>query len=74
MGPRSLVLVMMVIVVGEASQDLKLLDSSHIVITIPEHWDMISRRWRTRKPVQQVVGIWAWFVSCMWEPRICVLV
>ncbi|KAF4718583.1 hypothetical protein FOZ63_019731, partial [Perkinsus olseni] len=39
---------------GEASQDLKLLDSSHIVITTPEHWDMISRRWRTRKPVQQV--------------------
>ncbi|EEQ98855.1 u520, putative [Perkinsus marinus ATCC 50983] len=55
---------------GEASQDLKLLDSSHIVITIPEHWDMISRRWRTRKPVQQVSLFIADDLHLLNHPRI----
>jgi pre-mRNA-splicing helicase BRR2 len=34
--------------------DLNILQSSHITITTPEKWDLLSRRWKTRKPVQEV--------------------
>ncbi|GBG66811.1 hypothetical protein CBR_g70690 [Chara braunii] len=39
---------------GQTSTDLKLLEKGQIVITTPEHWDMLSRRWKQRKHVQQV--------------------
>jgi len=39
---------------GEASTDVKLLDKGNIVISTPEKWDMVSRRWKQRKPVQNV--------------------
>lgn len=39
---------------GETVADLKLLSQSHIVITTPQKWDVVSRRWRVRKPVQAV--------------------
>ena len=39
---------------GEATADVKLLDKGNIVITTPEKWDMLSRRWKQRKPVQNV--------------------
>mmetsp|Transcript_2205 Transcript_2205/g.3149 ORF Transcript_2205/g.3149 Transcript_2205/m.3149 type:complete len:1192 (+) Transcript_2205:11-3586(+) len=39
---------------GDAAADLKLLGPGRILITTAEHWDMLSRRWRQRKAVQQV--------------------
>lgn len=39
---------------GEAAVDVKTLDKSNIVIATPEHWDMLSRRWKQRKSVQQL--------------------
>eukprot|EP00887_Chlorella_sp_A99_P002917 scaffold6.g2917.t1 len=39
---------------GEAQADLKLLERGNIVIATPEQWDMLSRRWKQRKAVQQV--------------------
>lgn len=43
-----------VMLTGETAADLKLLSSAHIVITTPQRWDVLSRRWRVRKPVQAV--------------------
>ncbi len=39
---------------GETTADLKLLERGNIVITTPQRWDMLSRRWRQRKAVQNV--------------------
>ncbi|KAI4978689.1 hypothetical protein ZWY2020_015442 [Hordeum vulgare] len=39
---------------GETAADLKLLDKGEIIISTPEKWDALSRRWKQRKPVQQV--------------------
>ena len=39
---------------GEGATDLKLLERGDIVVTTPEKWDMVSRRWRQRKAVQSV--------------------
>jgi len=33
---------------------LKALEKGNIVISSPEHWDMLSRRWKQRKNVQNV--------------------
>lgn len=43
-----------VMLTGDTATDLKLLASAHIVITTPQRWDVLSRRWRVRKPVQAV--------------------
>ena len=34
--------------------DVKALERGNIVISTPEHWDMLSRRWRVRKNVQNL--------------------
>ncbi|XVE52318.1 hypothetical protein DITRI_Ditri02bG0113300 [Diplodiscus trichospermus] len=39
---------------GELAMDLKLLEKGQIVISTPEKWDALSRRWKQRKYVQQV--------------------
>jgi len=39
---------------GETTTDLKLLDRNTIIISTPQRWDMISRRWKQRKGVQNV--------------------
>ncbi|SJX63979.1 probable ATP dependent RNA helicase [Sporisorium reilianum f. sp. reilianum] len=39
---------------GETSADLRLLEMADVVICTPEHWDVLSRRWRQRKNVQTV--------------------
>ncbi|GAC95807.1 hypothetical protein PHSY_003384 [Pseudozyma hubeiensis SY62] len=39
---------------GETSADLRLLELADVVVCIPEHWDVLSRRWRQRKNVQNV--------------------
>ena len=40
--------------IGEAAADLKALDKGNIIISTPEHWDVLSRRWKQRKNVQNV--------------------
>jgi pre-mRNA-splicing helicase BRR2 len=40
--------------VGETTSDVKILEESNVVITTPEKWDLMSRRWKTRKSVQEV--------------------
>jgi pre-mRNA-splicing helicase BRR2 len=37
---------------GETSVDLKLLEKGQVVIATPERWDIMSRRWKQRKNVQ----------------------
>ncbi|KAI3888520.1 hypothetical protein MKX03_008711 [Papaver bracteatum] len=39
---------------GELATDLKLLEKGQVVISTPENWDSLSRRWKVRKHVQQV--------------------
>ncbi|TKY89875.1 hypothetical protein EX895_001172 [Sporisorium graminicola] len=39
---------------GETSADLRLLEMADVVVCTPEHWDVLSRRWRQRKNVQSV--------------------
>lgn len=43
-----------VILTGETSTDLRLLREGNIVVSTPEHWDVLSRRWKQRKNVQNV--------------------
>ena len=40
---------------GESTTDLKLLKKGQIIISTPEKWDALSRRWKQRKLVQQVI-------------------
>lgn len=39
---------------GDANADLALMASGQIIISTPQSWDILSRRWKTRKPVQDV--------------------
>lgn len=39
---------------GEQTVDLKLTQTGSLIITTPERWDNISRRWKQRKSVQNV--------------------
>ncbi|CAH2058393.1 unnamed protein product [Thlaspi arvense] len=39
---------------GETALDLKLLEKGQIIISTPEKWDALSRRWKQRKYIQQV--------------------
>ncbi|XP_070003748.1 DExH-box ATP-dependent RNA helicase DExH12-like [Nicotiana sylvestris] len=39
---------------GETTSDLKLLEKGQLIISTPEKWDALSRRWKQRKHVQQV--------------------
>ncbi|RXM31382.1 U5 small nuclear ribonucleoprotein 200 kDa helicase [Acipenser ruthenus] len=41
-----------VLLTGETSTDLKLLGKGDIIISTPEKWDILSRRWKQRKNVQ----------------------
>lgn len=43
-----------VLLTGETSADLKLLAKGNIIIGTPEKWDVLSRRWKQRKNVQNV--------------------
>ena len=42
----------MTISLGALQPDLKALERGNIVIATAEHWDMLSRRWKQRKNVQ----------------------
>ena len=39
---------------GETALDLKILNGSGVILSTPQNWDQISRRWRHRKGVQAV--------------------
>ncbi|CAN1127789.1 DExH-box ATP-dependent RNA helicase DExH12 [Linum perenne] len=39
---------------GETATDLKLIEKGQIIVSTPEKWDALSRRWKQRKYVQQV--------------------
>lgn len=39
---------------GETSADLKLLAKGNVIVSTPEQWDVLSRRWKQRKNVQNV--------------------
>ncbi|KAG1680515.1 U5 small nuclear ribonucleoprotein helicase [Nymphon striatum] len=43
-----------VLLSGETGADLKLLAKGNIIISTPEKWDVLSRRWKQRKNVQNV--------------------
>ncbi|GFY86340.1 U5 small nuclear ribonucleoprotein helicase [Actinidia rufa] len=39
---------------GETTTDLKLLEKGQLIVSTPEKWDALSRRWKQRKHIQQV--------------------
>lgn len=39
---------------GDTSTDLRILNESDVIVCIPAHWDVLSRRWRQRKAIQEV--------------------
>ncbi|CAG9864245.1 unnamed protein product [Phyllotreta striolata] len=43
-----------VLLTGETGTDLKLLAKGQVVITTAEKWDVLSRRWKQRKNVQNI--------------------
>ncbi|XP_076060028.1 U5 small nuclear ribonucleoprotein l(3)72Ab [Oratosquilla oratoria] len=43
-----------VLLTGETGTDLKLLNKAHIVVATAEKWDVLSRRWKQRKNVQNI--------------------
>ena len=43
-----------VILTGETGTDLKLLAKGNIIISTPEKWDVLSRRWKQRRNVQNI--------------------
>ncbi|KAL3278293.1 hypothetical protein HHI36_013626 [Cryptolaemus montrouzieri] len=43
-----------VLLTGETGTDLKLLSKGQIIITTAEKWDVLSRRWKQRKNVQNI--------------------
>lgn len=43
-----------VLLTGETATDLKLLAKGNIIVGTPEKWDVLSRRWKQRKNVQNV--------------------
>ncbi|VDP05372.1 unnamed protein product [Soboliphyme baturini] len=40
--------------VGDTASDLKLIAKGQLIITTPEKWDVLSRRWKQRKNVQNI--------------------
>merc|ERR1712198_429499 len=43
-----------VVLTGETATDLKLLAKGNVIISTPEKWDVLSRRWKQRKNVQNI--------------------
>ena len=44
----------MVILTGETGTDLKLLAKGNVIISTPDKWDVLSRRWKQRRNVQNI--------------------
>lgn len=47
-------IIKVVILTGETGTDLKLLAKGNLIISTPEKWDVLSRRWKQRKNVQNI--------------------
>ncbi|KAI0979875.1 hypothetical protein GJ496_001918 [Pomphorhynchus laevis] len=43
-----------VLLTGETATDLKLIAKGDIIVSTPEKWDILSRRWKQRRNVQKV--------------------
>eukprot|EP01062_Namystynia_karyoxenos_P034812 TRINITY_DN2548_c0_g1_i1.p1 TRINITY_DN2548_c0_g1~~TRINITY_DN2548_c0_g1_i1.p1 ORF type:complete len:2184 (+),score=931.08 TRINITY_DN2548_c0_g1_i1:79-6552(+) len=43
-----------VMLCGETTSDLKLLEAGELIVATAEHWDQVSRRWQRRKNVTSV--------------------
>jgi len=43
-----------VLLTGETATDLKLIAKGNVVVATPDKWDVLSRRWKQRKNVQNV--------------------
>jgi pre-mRNA-splicing helicase BRR2 len=43
-----------VLLTGETATDLKLIAKAHVIVSTPVNWDILSRRWKQRKQVQNV--------------------
>lgn len=43
-----------ILLTGETGTDLKLLAKAQIIITTADKWDVLSRRWKQRKNVQNI--------------------
>ncbi|XP_047332165.1 DExH-box ATP-dependent RNA helicase DExH12-like [Impatiens glandulifera] len=39
---------------GETAMDMKLIEKGQVIVSTPDKWDALSRRWKQRKHVQQV--------------------
>eukprot|EP00923_Selenidium_pygospionis_P000890 GHVN01001382.1.p1 GENE.GHVN01001382.1~~GHVN01001382.1.p1 ORF type:complete len:2211 (-),score=363.43 GHVN01001382.1:2249-8881(-) len=39
---------------GDVQSDLKIIEASNIIVTTPERWDFVSRRWKTRKVLKEI--------------------
>ncbi len=42
------------VLTGETATDLKIISKANIIISTPVNWDILSRRWKQRKQVQNV--------------------
>jgi pre-mRNA-splicing helicase BRR2 len=42
------------ILTGTLTTDLKILDTSDVVISNPENWDQVTRRWKQRKVLKKI--------------------
>ena len=51
---KLLLCLQVVILTGETGTDLKLLAKGNLIISTPEKWDVLSRRWKQRKNVQNI--------------------
>ncbi|XP_074640358.1 U5 small nuclear ribonucleoprotein 200 kDa helicase-like [Tubulanus polymorphus] len=43
-----------VLLTGETGTDLKMIAKGNVIVSTPEKWDVLSRRWKQRKNVQNV--------------------
>lgn len=43
-----------VLLTGETATDLKLISKANVIVSTPVNWDILSRRWKQRKQVQNV--------------------
>ncbi len=41
-------------IAGDSTTDVRLVSDNHLVLASPQQWDMLSRRWKQRKPIQSV--------------------
>ena len=43
-----------VMLTGQSNADSKLIEKYDVIISVPEHWDILSRRWKQRKGIHKV--------------------